>query len=110
MTRQRTKKVKVEADPSILSPRILTVCSLDQTLSEKYVLLIANAARAINARVLDISHAPLVLSQYNGSHEEIDDIIKALVDELAKDSIGNDDNAQNICRVMLETLKQVNDV
>lgn len=77
-------------------------------LSERFVRLIGNTARAINVNVLDISHAPLVLRQYNDSNKDIDDIIKVLVDELAKDTIGRDDNAQNICRAFLDTLKQVN--
>lgn len=77
-------------------------------LSERFVRLIGNTARAINVNVLDISHAPLVLRQYNDSNKDIDDIIKVLVDELAKDTIGRDDNARNICRAFLETLKQVN--
>lgn len=79
----------------------------DTEKQKEYLLLIANVTRAVNVRVLEYSHAVAVVSLYGRISQEVDEIIKALVEELKGRLTDNEEVAGSICQMYLESLKQV---
>ncbi|KAI7852506.1 hypothetical protein BDC45DRAFT_485358 [Circinella umbellata] len=78
----------------------------DETVEYAGVELVANVARAITAKVLDYKYIIPIAAEYGHLEPDADDIIKALIQETKKDLIGNDSQAEKICRMYNGILKQ----
>ncbi|KAI9025109.1 hypothetical protein CLU79DRAFT_834226 [Phycomyces nitens] len=73
---------------------------------QDFVKLMTSFARGLMLDIFDVEHATVLLSQYGHLETEVDDVIKALVEELNKGLVLNQGIASNICRAYLESLKE----
>ncbi|KAL0091767.1 hypothetical protein J3Q64DRAFT_1875147 [Phycomyces blakesleeanus] len=73
---------------------------------QDFVKLMTSFARGLMLDIFDVEHATVLLSQYGHLESEVDDVIKALVEELNKGLVLNQGIASNICKAYLESLKE----